>query len=42
MEKEKKKKELKNLLSLKVDIVKQGAGTTNSGNVARVFVSKRI
>jgi len=31
---------LKNRLSLTVDVVKQGSGTTNTGNVARCFFAK--
>lgn len=33
-------KNLKSKLSLVVDVVKQGAGTTNTGNVARCFFAK--
>ncbi|XP_011697762.1 PREDICTED: uncharacterized protein LOC105455831, partial [Wasmannia auropunctata] len=34
------KKDLKSKLSLTVDVVKQGSGTTNTGNVARCFFAE--
>ena len=38
--KKKIQKLLKSQLNLTIDVVKQGAGTTNTGNVSRTFFSK--
>ena len=45
MKKDRKKKlpkMLKSELALSIDVVKQGAGTTNTGNVASCFFEKDI